>query len=203
MPYQSSRARSSTLFSHAKHLIKPFPIVLRSWPAEISGASELRWRQIGSLSGQRYPWRAERGVAHEFHRFDLLGRGDGLELGIGYDLEVDGEPRRIGVFRMRAGGYCRKPIGYFVRTDQFAATGEMFTPIRGLNGKRTYFARREFLPSDYDGKDVRRAREVSLGSHLKSFRVLVVHKDDWQTMAEHAAIQIHIRGLRPDGGGTG
>jgi len=153
------------------------------------------WVELSELENQSDIWPARDGgkeVAH-FERFRRFEREDGLLIGLGHHRREDGLVE-IGVFRLSRGGKKRLVV-YFQPTDGYPSTEIMFAPIRGRNGGRSYFRPADVLPERYTSMDTVTLGDVAPAHRLREITVVLARADDWETMVEHAATQIALRGL--------
>ena len=153
------------------------------------------WVELSELESQVDVWPGKDGgkdVAH-FERFRRFKREDGLLIGLGYRRRDDGL-LEIGVFRLSPGGKKRLVV-YFQPTDGFPSSELMFAPIRGKGGGRSYFRSPDALPQPYASMETTTLAEVAPAHRLREITVVLARGDDWQTMVEHAAVQVALRGL--------
>jgi hypothetical protein len=154
------------------------------------------WVESGELKNQKDIWPGRDGGndVTKFDRFPVFQRGDGLRLGLGYVNGGEGRLEGIGVFLVRPNDQKRL-IVYFQRTDDYKQTRELWAPIRGKAGGRSYFRGMEKMPPHYAGMNIVQLKTVAAKHRLGEINVLLIDEGDTQAMLDHGAAQIALRNL--------
>jgi hypothetical protein len=155
--------------------------------AILDGLDSVDWAKTGELQGQKYSWP---GDVERFDPFEVW-EGGGYRMGVGYRTLEDA-PSYVGIFRMDE-GTGKRPLVYFTEADDFAATHERLSPIRGKDGGRAFFAPGEHLPPEYDEMTIETFRDRIAGRW--NVQAVVAKDGDMATMLNHATAQIRLRNL--------
>ena len=132
-------------------------------------------------------------VAH-FERFRRFKREDGLLIGLGYRRRDDGL-LEIGVFRLSPGGRRSGSSSTFSRPTGFHRASSCSPRSGGRAAAAATSAHRTRCPSRTRAWKPTTLAEVAPAHRLREITVVLARGDDWQTMVEHAAVQVALRGL--------
>ena len=156
-----------------------------------------RWRQVRRLSDVSYRWpdHAESYEPYIVYGAETVREGT-VQIALGQTVRDGywGRDRRYLIAFLTAGN-PQTPLVEFLETDDFEATGEYLAVIRGLDGGRKMFGPTDSLPDIYRSAFRTEMYKERIGAKGSWNKVAVIaHKDDYETMLNHALVQARRRG---------
>jgi hypothetical protein len=159
------------------------------WRLE-GGLPDGSFQEVGRKSGQTYTWGD--GTVDEYNDFIQFRGTDGFD-GTQFALGLNTKGDVVGFF-LGSGGGSKRGITYFFRADNYTASYEMLSMIRGggATGKAG-FGPADTLPDAYQGFKVDVLRDRIRGKW--NVQAVVADRDDYGTMLRHTFLQARLRGL--------
>jgi hypothetical protein len=149
------------------------------------------WKATGKVDGESYRWPdGNVDVYEDFALFEGEGDFAGMKLALG--RKDDGEV--VGFLLGADGTAGKRGLVYFQTADDFDASGELVSMIRGggANG-RSGFSPDDPPPPIYGGSKIESLKSRKAGKW--NVQALVAGHDDLDALLAHLAIQAKIRGL--------
>jgi hypothetical protein len=161
-----------------------------------AGRSRTKWVEVKRLQDQTYSWPPDHGGFEKYDPF-VIYQSKGSRLALAYNVNpvfVKGRARKqVWVFRLGTGGGSKEPIVPFVAADDYEDTRELVAIIRGKGETgRQMFGPGDELPPTYAHSRIDNLGE-RIDGHYNRYCV-VAHEDDLQTMLDHGAAQVELRG---------